>query len=54
MSHDEGFKEGLVKGSSNNNFWGNDFIFEAKEDKAIFLSAPWDIIADSPEQKHYN
>ena len=34
--------------SSNNIFWGKDFILEANELNAIFLSAPWDIIADSP------
>ena len=36
------------EGSSNKIFWGNDFMFEAKEHIEIFLSAPWDIIAGSP------
>ena len=36
------------EGSSNKIFWGNDFILEAKEHIAIFLSAPCDIIAGSP------
>jgi hypothetical protein len=37
--------------SSNNIFCGNDFILEAKELKAIFLSDPCEIIADSPGTK---